>query len=111
MVDAAAGELVRRRRAGPRLPERGPLSGEWRWRHRPAWVNGQAAVAVYSWDAARGTHLPFALDVLTLEGDRIRQITAFVTRTTELDAFERWPEAPLGERLDFAAFGLPAEVG
>ena len=44
-------------------------------------ANGQPAVAGYTWDEARGTHLPFALDVLTLEGDRIRQITAFITRT------------------------------
>jgi RNA polymerase sigma-70 factor (ECF subfamily) len=91
--------------------ERGPLSGEWRWRHRPASVNGQAAVAVYHWDAASGTYLPFALDVMTLEGDRIGQITAFITRTTALDDFNRWPEAPLGGRLDFEAFGLPAAVG
>jgi len=90
--------------------ERGPLSGEWRWRHLPASVNGQPTVATYSWDEACGTHLPFALDVLTLEGDRIRQITAFITRTTELDDFSRWPEAPLGDRLSFGAFGLPAEV-
>src|SRR5829696_7001958 len=90
--------------------ERGPLSGEWRWRHLPASVNGQPTVATYSWDEACGTHLPFALDVLTLEGDRIRQITAFITRTLELDDFSRWPEAPLDGRLSFEAFGLPAEV-
>jgi RNA polymerase sigma-70 factor, ECF subfamily len=90
--------------------EHGPLSGEWRWRHLPASANGQPTVAVYHWDEASGTHLPFALDVLTLEGDRIRQITAFITRTTELDDFSRWPEAPLGGRLEFEAFGLPPAV-
>jgi RNA polymerase sigma-70 factor, ECF subfamily len=90
--------------------ERGPLSGEWRWRHLPASANGQPAVAAYHWDEASGTHLPFALDVMTLEGDRIRQITAFITRTTELDDFSRWPEAPLDRRLAFEAFGLPARV-
>ena len=47
---------------------------------------------------------------MTLEGDRIRQITAFITRTTELDDFSRWPEAPLDGRLTFEAFGLPAEI-
>jgi RNA polymerase sigma-70 factor, ECF subfamily len=98
-------------RAGVRgFLERGPLSGEWRWRHVPASANGQPAVAVYHWDEAAGTHLPFALDVMTLEDDRIRQITAFITRTTELDDFSRWPEAPLDERLSFEDFGLPAEV-
>ena len=90
--------------------ERGPLSGEWRWRHLPASANGQPTVATYSWDEASGTHLPFALDVLTLEGDRISQITAFITRTTELDDFSRWPAAPLGSRLAFEAFGLPSEI-
>jgi RNA polymerase sigma-70 factor (ECF subfamily) len=90
--------------------ERGPLSGEWRWRHQPAWVSGQAAVAVYAWDEASSSHLPFALDVMTLEGDRIRQITAFVTRTIELEDFTRWPVAPLNRWVDFEAFGLPARV-
>jgi RNA polymerase sigma-70 factor, ECF subfamily len=90
--------------------ERGPLSGEWRWRHLPASANGQPAVAVYHWDEAAGAHLPFALDVMTLDGDRIAQITAFITRTTELDDFSRWPEAPLDGRLAFERFGLPARV-
>jgi RNA polymerase sigma-70 factor, ECF subfamily len=91
--------------------ERGPLSGEWRWRHLPASANGQPTVGAYHWDEAHGAYLPFALDVMTLEGDRIRQITAFVTRTTELDDFSRWPEAPLDGRLSFEAFGLPARLG
>jgi RNA polymerase sigma-70 factor, ECF subfamily len=89
----------------------GPLSGEWDWRHLPASANGQAAVAVYHRVGGSGAYLPFALDVMTLEGDRIRQITAFITRTTELDDFSRWPDAPLDERLSFEDFGLPAEVG
>jgi RNA polymerase sigma-70 factor (ECF subfamily) len=89
---------------------RGPLSGEWRWRHLPASANGQPAVAVYHWDEASGTHLPFALDVMTLDGDRIRQITAFITRTIDLDDFSRWPEAPLDGALAFEDFGLPAQV-
>ena len=104
---------------GERLPDFlrfGPLSGAWRWRHLPAHVNGQAAVGVYAWDEATGTHLPFALDVLTLQGDRIKEVTAFIVRTTDLpdrDAFKRWPEQPLDERrteLVFARAGLPACV-
>ena len=89
---------------------RGPLSGEWRWRHLPASANGQPTVAVYHWDEAEGAYLPFALDVITLEGDRIRQITAFVARTTELEDFSRWPEAPLDGALSFERFGLPAQL-
>ena len=104
---------------GERLPDflrLGPLSGAWRWRHLPAHVNGQAAVGVYAWDEATGTHLPFALDVLTLQGDRIKEVTAFIVRTTDLpdrDAFKRWPEQPLDERRAEAVFGragLPASV-
>ena len=91
--------------------ERGPLSGDWRWRHLPTSANGQPAVAVYSWDEAAGAHLPFALDVLTLEGDRIREITAFITRTLDLDDFSRWPEEALDGAIVFERFGLPASVG
>jgi RNA polymerase sigma-70 factor (ECF subfamily) len=94
---------------------RGPLSGDWRWRHLPTRVNGQAAVGVYSWDAEQQAHLPFALDVLTLDGARIREITAFVTRTTEVSEpgdFARWPEQALdpATATDFERFGLPARL-
>ena len=90
---------------------RGPLSGAWRWRHLPARVNGQAAVAVYSWDAREGAFLPFALDVLTLEGERIKEVTAFITRSSESrepSFYERWPDQPLHPtRVVFGRFGLP----
>jgi RNA polymerase sigma-70 factor (ECF subfamily) len=104
---------------GPDVPDFlrvGPLSGAWRWRHLPAHVNGQAAVGVYHWDEAAGTHLPFALDVLTLRGDRIAEVTAFIVRTTELpdrEAFKSWPLQPLDERRAEAVFGragLPPSV-
>ena len=95
----------------------GPLSGEWRWKHLPAHANGQAAVGVYSWDEAEGVYLPFALDVLTLApGPRIKEVTAFIVRTTDLpdrDAFKRWPAQPLDpERVAsvFEACGLPART-
>jgi RNA polymerase sigma-70 factor, ECF subfamily len=42
-------------------------------------VNGQPAVACYGEDADTGRHLPLAIDVLTLEGSLIKEITAFVT--------------------------------
>ena len=61
-------------------------------------MNGQAAVGAYSWDEARGAYLPFALDVLTFEGDRIKQVTAFITRSaegTEKDFYTNWPTQPL----------------
>jgi RNA polymerase sigma-70 factor (ECF subfamily) len=42
-------------------------------------VNGQPAVAYYCEDADTGRHLPLAIDVLTLEGALIKEITAFIT--------------------------------
>ena len=45
----------------------------------PTRVNGQPAVACYGEDASSGRHLPLAIDVLTLEGALIKEITAFIT--------------------------------
>ena len=94
--------------------EFGPLSGAWRWRHRPTRVNGQAAVGAYTWDDEEGAYLPFALDVLTFEGDRIKEVTAFITRTaegTEQDFYTNWPTQPLDRaRFVFEQFGLPGRL-
>ena len=94
--------------------EFGPLSGTWRWRHMPTRVNGQAAVGAYTWDEAEGAYLPFALDVLTFEGDRIKEVTAFITRTvegTDQDYYTNWPNQPLDRaRFVFEQFGLPARL-
>ena len=58
----------------------------------PVRMNGQAAIAYYGEDAGMGRHLPLAIDVFTLEGALIKEITAFVT-----------PEI-------FPRLGLPAEL-
>jgi RNA polymerase sigma-70 factor, ECF subfamily len=63
-----------------------------RWRHRPTRANGHLAVGCYRWDAERGTYVAAVLDVLTLRGERIGAVTAFVD----------------GEI--FPSFGLPTEV-
>jgi RNA polymerase sigma-70 factor, ECF subfamily len=55
-------------------------------------ANGQLALGVYALDPERGRYLPIALDVLTLRGRRIADITAF--RTPDL----------------FPRFGLPPEL-
>jgi RNA polymerase sigma-70 factor (ECF subfamily) len=92
---------------------RGPLSGDWRWHHRPARANGQAAVGSYAWYAEDAAYRPFALDVLTLRGGQIAQITSFITRSTlsgDRHFYERWPEQPFDESRVTAAFerfGLP----
>ena len=50
-----------------------------RARTLPTRVNGQPAVAYYGEDADTGRHLPLAIDVFTLEGGLIKEITAFIT--------------------------------
>ena len=95
---------------------RGPLSGDWRWRHLPARASGQAAVGSYSWYEEDGSYRPFALDVLTLEGERIKAITSFITRSTlsrDRHFYERWPEQPFdAEQVvgAFERFGLPGRI-
>ncbi len=93
----------------------GPLSGEFRWRHLPARVNGQAASAAYSWVEAEQAFLPFALDVLTLEGDQIKEITSFISRATlgrDPEYYERFPEQPrdFESAAAFERFGLPGRL-
>jgi RNA polymerase sigma-70 factor (ECF subfamily) len=95
---------------------RGPLSGDWRWRHVATRANGQLAVGCYTWQPEEGAYRPFALDVLTLDGPRIKEVTAFITRTTELpdpDDFSRWPEHPAEpSKVEsiFERFGLPSRL-
>jgi len=92
----------------------GPLSGEWRWRHLPARVNGQLASAAYQWSDEEQAYLPFALDTITLEGDRIKEVTAFITRmadSADREFYARWPDQPLDRaRFTFERFGLPASL-
>jgi RNA polymerase sigma-70 factor, ECF subfamily len=49
-----------------------------RWRHLRSHANGQVAVGCYAWDEERGRFVAMVLDVLTLRGPRIAEITAFV---------------------------------
>jgi len=67
-------------------------TGKPRLRYVPTRANGQAAVGWYMWDARRESYLPSSLEVLTLEGARVKEITAFV-----------FPEL-------FPRFGLPPEL-
>jgi RNA polymerase sigma-70 factor (ECF subfamily) len=93
-----------------------PLSGDWRWRPIAARANGQPALAFYAWDADEQSYLPFALNVLTLRGGQIRDVTAFVARSTQIPAGEsygRWVEEPADPCRLFATFerfGLPARL-
>jgi RNA polymerase sigma-70 factor, ECF subfamily len=57
----------------------GPLAGTTRWRLIPARANGQLAFGLYAWDDKAQTFRPRAIDVLTLRGPQIQEITAFLT--------------------------------
>jgi RNA polymerase sigma-70 factor (ECF subfamily) len=61
-------------------------------RYVPACADGQLAFGAYHLDPGAGSYLPIALDVLTLRGALIAEITAF--RTPGL----------------FRRFGLPDEL-
>ncbi len=58
----------------------------------PISANGQPALAYYSLDAETGRYRASAIDVITLDGRLVKEVTAFVT-----------PEL-------FPLFGLPAEL-
>jgi RNA polymerase sigma-70 factor, ECF subfamily len=94
----------------------GPLSGRFRWKRAFTWANGQPAIAGYTWHEDEQAYLPFALDVLTLRGGKIEQVTAFIARTSDesrKEVLERWPDTPVDAMLAetiFARFGLPARL-
>jgi RNA polymerase sigma-70 factor (ECF subfamily) len=100
----------------PRFLRFGPLSGDWRWRHVPAHANGQAAVGSYCWYEPEQAYMPFALDVLALDGPRIKEIVSFITRSTESqdpESYTRFPEQPQDPgrlRAYFERLGLPDRV-
>jgi RNA polymerase sigma-70 factor (ECF subfamily) len=69
-----------------------PLSEVRPWRLIPIRANGQLAFATYLWDGHAGAFAAHGITVLTLRGDRILEITTFLT-----------PDA-------FARFGMPEEM-
>ena len=83
------------------------------WRHGTTWANGQLAIAGYLFDAdadagaghGKGAFVPWAIDVLTFEGEKISSVTAFLTAEA-VDAPEN--ESGVGGAELFARFGLPA---
>jgi hypothetical protein len=56
-----------------------PRVGTTRWRLIPARANGQLAFGAYAWHDTTQTFLPRAVDVLTLRGAQIQEITAFLS--------------------------------
>jgi RNA polymerase sigma-70 factor (ECF subfamily) len=92
------------------------LNGLWQWRAVVTRANAQPALGFYTWDDASGAYLPFALNVLSLQGELVGDVTAFIVRATgaaETDAYIRFPERPMDERQltgTFARFNLPATL-
>jgi RNA polymerase sigma-70 factor (ECF subfamily) len=94
-----------------------PMSGDWSWRAVLTRANGQLALAFYSRTDDSGAYEPFALNLLTLRGDHISQVDAFIVRSIESpdpESYRRFPEQPADpSRLAgwFERFGLPAQLG
>jgi RNA polymerase sigma-70 factor (ECF subfamily) len=85
-----------------------PMSGDWRWRPLQVRANGQVALAFYAWDDDEGAYMPFALNVLTFEGERISDVTAFIARiapSPDREVLARLPEQPADPERMVAAFG------
>ena len=83
-------------------------------RRAPTRASGQAAIGSYAWYEDDGCYRPFALDVLTLEGEKIKDVTSFITRSTlsrELEDYLRYPEQPFEDPsrilAAFDRYGLP----
>ena len=93
-----------------------PMSGDWRWRAMYVRANGQPALGFYAWDEGEQAYLPFALNILTLRGSEITNVTAFIARSTEsteAEAYERFPEQPYDARRlagTFEVFDLPERL-
>src|SRR4051812_29233199 len=96
--------------------ENSSMTGEWGWRSLPVTANGQPALAFYSWDEEQQARVPFAINILTFEGERIKEIDAFIVRSSQdpdPEVQARTPEQPADyEKLAtaYSRFGLPATL-
>jgi RNA polymerase sigma-70 factor (ECF subfamily) len=71
-----------------------PLSGSLRWRGIPVRANGQLGIGFYVWRDEEQAFMPHGVNVISLEGDRIDDIVAFIDAKT-IEVFglpERLPE-------------------
>ena len=76
------------------------------WRQVATWANGQLAVGRYTFDTRQQRWVPSVFDVLTLDGDRIAEVTGFVTA----ELLSRWgsEDDRFVGAAAFPRFGLPA---
>ena len=95
---------------------RSPLSGDFRWKPVLTQANGQPTLAYYSWDPEENAYVPFALNVLTFEGEEISDVTAFIVRSNQDPDPEVQAQTPYlpadYEKLAtvYERFGLPASL-
>lgn len=93
-----------------------PLNGAWRWRVARTTANGQPALGFYAWSDEDESYRPFALNVLTLRGTLVSDVTAFIARSAEPrdpEVFERYPDEPVDASKVgdvFGRFGLPTRL-
>ena len=79
-----------------------------RWRHQTTRANGQLAVGCFLFDDARGCYIGAVLDVLTLEGGRIAQVTGFLT--SEESGADATDQNQFVGAHAFPRFGLPPKL-
>ena len=93
-----------------------PMSGDWRWKALPVRSNGQPSLGFYSWDEHEGAYIPFAMNVLTFDGEKLSDITAFISRSSQDPdpaVQRRSPEIPADPAelgAVFERFGLPPRL-
>jgi RNA polymerase sigma-70 factor (ECF subfamily) len=75
-----------------RFLARRPLGGALRWHGVAVRANGQLGVGFYQWSDEAGAFIPHGVNVLTLDGDKVAEITAFLDPGT------------------IESFGLPAKI-
>jgi RNA polymerase sigma-70 factor, ECF subfamily len=96
--------------------ETSSMTGEWGWKAIPVTANGQAALAFYSWDEEQQARVPFAINVLTFEGEKIKEVDAFIVRSSmdpDPEVQARTPEQPADYAKlakAYARFELPARL-
>jgi RNA polymerase sigma-70 factor, ECF subfamily len=93
-----------------------PLSGAWRWRAVQTTANGQPALGFYAWNAEEEYYRPFALNILSLRGAQVSDVTAFIARSAaprDRAVFEQYPNEPVDAAKVgdvFERFGLPTRL-
>jgi len=93
-----------------------PMSGDWDWKAIRTQANGQPALGYYTFNPETGAYERFALNVLTLEGEKVRDVVAFLITNAEGASREEIMRMPERAEDDFWAhaafdrFNLPPRI-